>query len=124
MRRVKPGKNIVITLLIFGFVFMIGSITVKSEERKIEKENLAVRTACEKQMILDVRKSLEDKGYDNCGVMLTKVIDDDFITYTVSIHHKQIDRLDGNDRNLIVEALRANEFDMENVAFNYEIILN
>ena len=56
----------------------------------------------EKQMVKDVRDYLEQKGFRNSGVMLTKTVNNEGDReYLLTVHHYKIDRMSHEEQELI-----------------------
>lgn len=76
----------------------------------MEKGNVKVDEKFYKQMEQDyvrqVREFLDDEGYSNSGVALTKVFyEDGNREYTLNIHHKRIDKLTGVEKEQLKQEL-------------------
>lgn len=66
----------------------------------------------EAQLVKDTKAYLNGHGFDNGGVMLTRVVDaDGSRTYTVTIHHKRIGRMDETGRERLARELAALVFE-------------
>lgn len=78
----------------------------------------------ERQLVKDTRRELERQGFINSGVMLTRVVEGDGKrTYTVTIHHREIDRMETAEREELAWELAAFAFEDENSSFRYEFFL-
>lgn len=78
----------------------------------------------ERQLVKDTRQELERQGFANSGVMLTRVVEGDGKrTYTVTIHHREIDRLETAEREELAWELAAFAFEDESSSFRYEFSL-
>lgn len=61
----------------------------------------------ERQLVKDAREYLRQQGYENSGVMMTRVVEaDGSREYTISIHHGRIMELDETERQQLAEGLR------------------
>lgn len=61
---------------------------------------------CERQLVEEAREYLGRQGYENSGVMLTRVVDvDGGREYTLNIHHNRIGRLDEEEKQWLAEGL-------------------
>ena len=71
------------------------TVTVFARERKSAKEVEAYYRTLEDDMVNRVRDILTKKGFENSGVMLTRVVEaDESRSYTLSVHHGRILKLD------------------------------
>lgn len=78
----------------------------------------------ERQLVRDTRRELERQGFINSGVMLTRVVEGDGKrTYTVTIHHREIDRMETAEREELAWELSVFAFEDENSSFCYEFSL-
>lgn len=78
----------------------------------------------ERQLVKDTRRELERQGFINSGVMLTRVVEGDGKrTYTVTIHHREIGRMETAEREELAWELSAFAFEDENSSFRYEFSL-
>ena len=72
----------------------------------------------EQALTKDVRELLAVKGYENSGVMVTRVIEDDGSRlYTIAVHHKRIDLLDDKERQMLLSQVENLVFDDEACSF-------
>lgn len=72
----------------------------------------------EQALTKDVRELLAVKGYENSGVMVTRVIEDDGNRlYTIAVHHKRIDLLDDKERQMLLSQVENLVFDDEACSF-------
>lgn len=72
----------------------------------------------EQALTKDVRELLAMKGYENSGVMVTRVIEDDGSRiYTIAVHHKRIDLLDDKEREMLLSQVEDLFFDDEACIF-------
>ena len=59
--------------------------------------------AKEQELTKDVRELLAVQGYENSGVMVTRVVEDDGSRrYTIAVHHKRIELLDDKEREMLL----------------------
>lgn len=67
--------------------------------RELEEYYLAK----EQELTKDVRELLSAQGYENSGVMVTRVVEDDgHRLYTIAVHHKRIELLDDKEREMLL----------------------
>ena len=105
MKNVKKITAITVftILLVFIAAFCIsGTVHSRDKNGSIMKEEY-YRTARQEYMQA-VRNYLEEKGYGNSGVTINYVISEgDALEYTVTIHHRKIDKLDEEEKNLLAK---------------------
>ena len=79
----------------------------------------------EQQMVKDTRGYLNRNGFDNSGVMLTRVVDGSGSRmYTLTVHHRGIDRMEEAEREALAQELAAFAFEDDNSMFHYEFLLS
>lgn len=77
----------------------------------------------EARLVKDTRAYLNRSGFDNSGVMLTRVVDGSGSRmYTVTVHHRDIDRMEEADREALAEELAAFAFEDGRSTFNYKFL--
>lgn len=85
-------------LLIFVIAFCISG-TVNSQGCHRDPIEEKYYREMENDYIKDIRFLLSSKGYENCGIAMTHVTDEDGMrTYTVTIHHGRIDKLSAEEK--------------------------
>ncbi|MCR5255776.1 MAG: hypothetical protein K6D96_07555 [Acetatifactor sp.] len=115
-------ENIVFTIF-FVFIAIIAiSITAKSHENKVTYKEEQLTAAMEKTMVREVREYLSEEGYENSGVMLNKVYDEDYCVYTLSVHNKKIAGLSDEKRQALMESLSGFAFEELGCDFEYKFI--
>ncbi|MBP5197958.1 MAG: hypothetical protein J6033_02785 [Lachnospiraceae bacterium] len=115
-------ENIVFTIF-FVFIAIIAiSITAKSHENKVTYKEEQLTAAMEKTMVREVREYLSEEGYENSGVMLNKVYDEDYCVYTLSVHNKKIADLSDDNRQKLIEGLSGFAFEELGCDFEYKFI--
>lgn len=78
----------------------------------------------ETEMVREVRGVLNDNGYDNSGVSLTRVVNEDGSReYTLTVHHKKITQLNDEGREELKLELQECNFNAENCSFNQEFLV-
>lgn len=78
----------------------------------------------EEQLVKDTRIYLEEQGFFNSGVMLTRVVEaDGSRAYTVTIHHCEIDGMTEEERAELSENLARLSFEDANCIFFHEFLM-
>lgn len=104
-------KKNYLEILIWSFVVIVGIMACVQLHAKAQAkaENAAKDRWYAKQeqnLLKDVRQHLSDKGFENSGVTLTRVLSGtDSRSYTFKIHHQRIDRMTPEERVLLSEEL-------------------
>ena len=82
--------------------------------RELEEYYLAK----EQELTKDVRELLSVQGYENSGVMVTRVVEDDgHRLYTIAVHHKMISLLNDKEREMLLMQVEKLTFDDEACCF-------
>ena len=64
----------------------------------------------ESEYLSDVRDRLNDNGFSNAGLSLTKQVNEDGgLDYILSVHHRRIDRMDETQRAELAGMLTEND---------------
>lgn len=89
-------------------VTSFGVYGIHSYAREKADNNSIENHRKDSRLLKEIRNTLEENGYDNSGVTLTKVMDTDgSYTYTALVHHQNIDLEDdvevGNVYMLLME---------------------
>ena len=88
MIRAKWILFIIIGVIVLG---TLNSSIVSSMELKNGEMQKAYLQSLEKELRTSLRKELDDRGYINAGITMTKIIyDENRIEYQVEIHHKNL----------------------------------
>ncbi len=78
----------------------------------------------ERELVQETREYLNQTGFTNSGVTLTKVIDPDGSrAYTITVHHGKIDKMDSLSRENLKEELATLTFIADNCSFYHEFLM-
>ncbi len=109
-------------ILIFVIAFCI-SETVFSQsdhERQMEEKYY---DEMEDAYLKELKLFLTEEGYANSGVTMTRVIDESGVRrYTVTIHHKLIDKMTMSERNELTKACGKIAFADEESIFCHKFL--
>lgn len=104
----KTGFVVVMTVIIVIISVLCIGITAisKSEITKQEQENYYREQ--EKEYVKELRVYLENIGYPNSGVTMTRTTESDgTVIYSVTIHHSRIGSLALNEREELLAQLAS-----------------
>lgn len=111
-------------LLVLVAAFFV-TATVRSRTALDRAELEGYYREKEEQFVRNARKYLNAQGYQNSGVMLTRVVETDGSrVYTVTLHHSDFDRLEEEEREALVRELSGLEFADENAVFCHKFLDN
>lgn len=121
--RVSIGFVALTVCLVFISAFCITG-TVMSRSNLSERELENYYRAREQELVWETREYLNQAGFSNSGVTLTKVIDaDGSREYTITIHHGKIDKMDTVSREALKEELATLAFVADNCTFCHEFLV-
>ena len=113
----KIGFGVVTVLLVLIIAFSVTS-TVKSQSREALTVNEAYFQVLEKEYVAVMREYLNEEGFTNSGVMLTRtVFEDGSREYQIAVHHSRITDLSEIEQTKLTEALLEKAFVEENCRF-------
>ncbi len=108
-------------VLILVIVFCVKG-TVFSKENNERAQANHYYAVLEDGYLEQTRELLKEEGYINCGVTMTRVTQEDGSReYTVLLHHRKLQKLGTEQKEELVEALSAMEFDCGICRFKYEL---
>lgn len=111
-------------LLVLVAAFFV-TATVRSRTALSRAELEGYYREKEEQLVREARKYLNAQGYQDSGVMLTRVVGaDGSRVYTVTLHHSDFDRLEEAEREALVRKLTELEFADENAVFCHKFLDN
>lgn len=115
--------GMVTVCLVLISVFCITG-TVYSQSKISERELENYYREKEQKMVCEVREYLNQSGFENSGVTLTRVLEADGMReYTLTVHHGRIEGMDESGRENLKEELSAFNFTAENCIFFHEFII-
>lgn len=97
--------------------------TVLSRARFSERELERYYRETESRLVEEAREYLDRQGYENSGVMLTRVVDmDGSREYTLSIHHGRIAELNEEEQEQLTDGLREIAFTDQDWGFSVKVL--
>ena len=125
MKNINRGGFITVVLLLTLIAVYCSAGTVMSRTDLSAQELEGFYREKEEGLVDEVREFLNGEGFPNSGVMLTRVTDaDGSREYTLTVHHGKIDRLDEENRLLLMEQLEKMVFEDEDCTFRHEFLIN
>ncbi len=112
-----------ILLMLSAAVFFAGTAVCRADSGRAQLERDYRER--ESRMVREIREYLSEQGFQNSGVALTRVVEENGRReYTVTVHHREIDRMTGEEREELARRLSAIGFEDENSSFCHEFLLN
>ena len=79
----------------------------------------------EYELAADIRGMLQREGFENSGVMVTRVVEaDGSRSYTVTVHHGAIDKMSDAERQQLLLRLENLNFEGEGCTFSHQFLLD
>lgn len=98
--------------------------TVLSRERDGRREEELYYRELERGLVKDTRSFLAEAGFEDSGVKLTGTVDGDGMrSYTLTVHHRRIDRLGEEEREELRRELDSLTFVSEKCVFCHEFLI-
>ena len=121
-KNLRRSMELVVLTLVFAVLVIFCSVlTVKSREHLSAAEQEAYYRELEDKLVSDTRKYLEIHGIHNSGIMLTRVLEDDGSRdYTMTIHHRDIENMTGEQQMVLCGELQTLVFESENCSFRHK----
>ena len=112
------------TAVLIMIITLCCSITVMSKNDITAKEKQAYYLEKEREVVKETRAFLNEKGFRNSGVSMTRVVNESGVRdYTITIHHEKIDKLDGGERELLKAELEKLVFADADCTFCHEFLM-
>uniref|UniRef100_UPI00405731E0 hypothetical protein n=1 Tax=Acetatifactor sp. TaxID=1872090 RepID=UPI00405731E0 len=124
----RKGRNIVSFMIVTVCLVLVSAFcitgTVISQSNLEERELENFYREQEKELVQEIRDYLNQSGFHNSGVTMTKVIDTDGSRqYTITVHHTKINNMDVVSRENLKEELAALVFLADNCSFCHEFLV-
>ena len=122
----KNSKNLkwiltTIVLILVTAFSIAGTVISKNDFKADELEQYYLQK--EKQLTEDVRDFLNQKGYRNSGVTVTRVVESNGNReYTVTVHHGDIDRMTEGERTVLAGEMGNLTFEDEHCTFSMNFL--
>lgn len=118
------GFWVVTIVLVFVAAFCCAGTVMSRSDLSVQEQESYYRFR-EQQLVSETRKFLGEEGFENSGITLTRVVEEDGSRhYTMTIHHGRIDRMCEEERNLLLAQLEAFAFEEENCFILHNFLIN
>lgn len=110
------GALFVVILVLWSICGIKANAAEKADKDKMEYQ------LQEAELKSEIRAGLEELGFDNCGITMTKIMDaDGSREYTVLVHHPYLNADDTDKVSAVYESLWAIDMADNNMTVNYTI---
>lgn len=111
-------------LLVIGMAFFISGTALSQTEEKFAKDEAMLR-ALEKEYVGAVRDYLEKQGFEDSGVTLTWMMQEDGSRcYEVLLHHRKIEDLNQPEREMLFAEVMELAFDVAGCNFRVNLLVS
>lgn len=108
-------------LLIAVIAFCITG-TASSMEDKEKRVEESYYQELEERYLQDIKEYLEEAGYRNTGIMLTRTINEEGNReYSISIHNARFDKLSDDEKQELLNGIESKEFQGKGCTFQHSI---
>lgn len=124
MKRTGSFGFVAATIILVMVAALSFAGTVMSRTNFSDAELESYYREQEEQLVKNTRAYLNEQGFFNSGVTLTRVVEaDGSREYTVTVHHRQIDRMTEEERASLSQNLAALAFEDDNCKFYHEFLI-
>lgn len=121
----KTGRFVVTTVLLVLITAFLITGTVKSQSRDEAKANEKYYLPLEREYVRTIREYLNEAGFANSGVMLTRTVwEDGGREYFITVHNSRFSGLTKEEKAALADQLEEKSFDEANCSFTHFIIGN
>lgn len=113
--------GILTVLLILTILFCVKGTAMSMGNGHRAEENFHY-LVLEEKYVRNAKEFLNGQGLDNCGVMMTRVTNEDGSReYTVRVHHRRLEGMSMDDKMILKDRLSQEEFDKAVCIFQYDL---
>lgn len=124
-RRAGMAGLVAVTILLVLIAAFFCVETVMSRTNLDAREMEEYYLAKEQELTREIREKLEEKGFENSGVMVTRVVETDGSRrYTVTVHHGRIDDMCDEEREKLLDELKEINFTDDRCSFFHQFLLD
>lgn len=119
----KEAVFVMVTVFLVLILWLFVSETVMSQtEGNITVDEEAF-VELEKDYVVTVRSYLDEKGYRNSGVSLTRVMDESGErSYEMVLHHKNLYKLSDEEQEIMLEEIETMAFHVSGCKFQVKLL--
>ncbi len=108
-------------LLILIIIFCVKGTVMSKGNPQRAQENIYY-LGLEQEYVANMKAYLQERGFADCGVMMTRVTyEDGSREYKIQIHHRRIEGMSAADKLFLQEALMQKEFGRDACVFQYDL---
>ena len=119
----KRYRFYMLTVMLIFILFSLVTMRVKGQGEVDFAADRELYEQLEDSYTERLKDMLENKGYRNAGISMTKIYQPDGSReYTVQIHHKRINQLSDGEKLLLLNELSAVSFGGENCSVLHKFL--
>ena len=118
----KRYSFLISTIVFILVIVLCISSTVKGQNSKKLNIRNDYYNKIEDQYVDNIKSKLNDMGFEYAGVTLTKTFNNEICTYTLQIHHKKLDKMSAEERNLVINKLNTIKISSKNFFVKTKIL--
>ena len=113
---------VTIMLILISIFFISKTVQGREDIAAVEKERYF--RVLEQEYVEEIRTYLNEQGYTNSGVSLTRVVDEEGgREYQVVLHHKYLEKLSAEEKEALFACIREMAFDTEGCNFQINLLV-
>ena len=113
---------VTIMLILISLFFITKTVQGSADIKTAEKERYFLQL--EQEYVFEIRCYLNEQGFTNSGVTLTRIVDEDGCReYLVMLHHKYLEKLSDDERKELFEKIGDMAFDEEGCIFQINLLV-
>ncbi len=113
---------VTIILVLCSAFFITKTVQGQSDTDVAAKEGYY--QALEQEYVDEIRTYLDEQGFLNSGVMLTRVVDEQGSReYQVTLHHKYLEKLSEEERRAVFEEIECMAFGSDGCIFQIKLMV-
>jgi len=120
-------KNITFIAATIALVLISAFFITKTVRGQADHEMIACEKyyqVLEQEYVSEIRVYLNEQGFENSGVTLTRVLDEKGIReYRITLHHKYLEKLSEEERNEIFGAIKNMAFENTGCIFRINLLV-
>jgi len=120
-------KNITFIVSTIALILISAFFITKTVRGEADHERIATEKyyqVLEQEYVSEIRAYLNEQGFENSGVALTRVVDEQGgREYQITLHHKYLEKLSMEERNKIFGAIKNMAFENTGCIFQINLLV-
>lgn len=120
-------KNITFIAATIVLILISAFFITKTVRGQADHEMMACEKyyqVLEQEYVSEIRAYLNEQGFENSGVTLTRVVDEQGVReYRITLHHKHLEKLSMEERNEIFGEIKNMAFENDGCIFQINLLV-